>query len=77
MRPTCAQLLGILSMKKGLSVLRWMRVRSRYSRAERGERVGVEVGEAFGIGGVVGLRLRPPSRLASAGMSGSSIVPST
>ena len=61
MRPAWAQLLGILSMKKGLSVLRWMRVRSRYSPPSAASCVAVEVGEAFGIGAVAALAA-PPSR---------------
>src|SRR5204862_1222105 len=31
MKPTCRKLLGSLSMKYGRPVLRWMRVRARYS----------------------------------------------
>ena len=78
-RPTCAKLFGILSMKNGALVLRWTRVCVEVVLAERAQLVGASsVAERRpGTARAAGAPCLPPSSRASAMMSGSSIVPST
>ena len=60
MSPTCAKLLGILSMKNGRPVLRWMRVCARYCSPNARSSSAENLSERARIRGAVGAR-RPPA----------------